>query len=96
MTARPQPRLADRLRQRGHEPARVGNLCQQRAARVGNHAVSVRHHVYRDLAPSVHHLQGEPPRSALRASATPKNPCQGGQSSGPDHRGRSCFTKDPG
>ena len=49
----------------------------------GHQPVSVRPHVYRDLAPSVRHLQGDPPESALRASATRRIPAQADSQAAP-------------
>ena len=49
------------------------------------------------LAPIAHHLQGDPPELGPSAFDKPKNPCSGGQFSGPDLGGAAhCFMNDPG
>ena len=83
MAAGPQPGLTDRDVQRPRQPGLISDLSQQGAAGTRHQPVSVRPHVYRDLAPSVRHLQGDPPESALRASATRTMPAQADSQAAP-------------
>ncbi len=50
-----------RPRQRPRQPRLVGNLCQQRAARMRHQPLSIRRHFYREIAAIALHLQGGPP-----------------------------------
>ena len=84
-----------------HDSARVSPILSATSASNAlpaceTNPVSVRRDLYRETAPIAHHLQGDPPESILQAFSNPKNPCSGGQSSGPDHRGRCCFMTNPG
>jgi hypothetical protein len=65
-----------RPRERVGETDPVGRLGQQCRAGVRHQPVSVRHNIYRDTAPIALHLQGDPPESELRASATRRIPAQ--------------------
>jgi hypothetical protein len=82
--------------QRPRQPSLIGDPGQQRAARVRHQPLSVRPRLYRETTPIACHPQGDPPKLGLQAFSNPKNPCSGGQSSGPDHRGRNCLMHDPG
>ena len=57
-------------RQRPRQPELVGDLRQQRAARVRHQTRSVRRDIYGYRASITHHLQGEPPSSGFRTSTT--------------------------
>ena len=55
-------------RQRPGEPALIGDLRQQRAARMRHKPFSVRRDFYRDVAAIALHLQGDPPEPVLGPS----------------------------
>ena len=59
-----------RVRELAGEADPVSDLAEQRSARVGDQALSVRRDIYREIAPIALHLQGEPPEWILRASNT--------------------------
>ncbi len=61
-------------RQRRGEPALVGDLRQQRAARMRHQPFSVRRDFYRDVAAIALHLQGDPPEPGFQDVANPRIP----------------------
>jgi hypothetical protein len=73
----------------------VNDLAQQRRPGMRDQTRSVRRDIYRDIAPSALHLQGEPPEQILGTSNTHRIAAQADSPAAP-HRGRNCFTKDPG
>jgi len=75
--------IAKAQRQRPRQPRLVGDLGQQRAARVRHQARSVRRHFYGYPAPIVRHLQGDPPESVLQASTPRRIPAQADGSAAP-------------
>src|SRR5450755_257603 len=52
--------------------------------------------MYREIAPIVPHLQGEPPDQILRTSNTHRIAAQADSSAAPTYRGHNCFMLDPG
>src|SRR4051812_41495308 len=87
-------------RQRTGELAResgpVGDLGQQRGARVRHQPRSVRRDTYRKRASFAHHPQGDPPRPGSRTFSKPKNPGPTGRSGAPTPIGALALTHDRG
>jgi len=84
VVARPPLLQASQLtRQRPRQPGLVSDLRQQRAARMRHQPVSVRRDFYGNPAPSVRHLQGDPPESVLRASTTRRIPARADSQAAP-------------
>jgi hypothetical protein len=82
-------------RQRLREPEPVGHPSQQRTARVRHQTRSVRRDFYGYRASITHHLQGEPPSSSLRPSASRRIAAQPDVSA-PPHTGGAVVTARSG
>jgi len=76
VTTAPLAQSSELARERPRQAGLVGDLGEQRAAGVRHQPVSVRRDTYVERAPIACHLQGEPPESELRASATRRIPAQ--------------------
>ena len=79
----PALQIGQLARQRPREPRLLGDLSEQRAARVRHQALSARRDFYGNPAPIVRHLQGDPPKLDLRPSARRRIPARADSQAAP-------------
>jgi len=91
VTATPLLQASQPHRQRRREPQLVGDLRDERGARVRDQTRSVRRDFYGYRASITHHLQGEPPSSGSKTFDKPKDPRSVRRFRAPARRGRGRY-----